>query len=154
MWERYMSELSEALRSRRNSQHGSLTLFNPTNTRKIFTMAVVLSPHSSNFLFETGRAPPTRSSSFIDVSRSNSESSSPRIDLSEVDLHQWPESYNAAVSKLLDDAGIPNVLWGDLLYRWRGSPHIAQVCYRWRYDRNVSMLTNLWRTDVWFYCRL
>lgn len=89
-------------------------------------MAVVLSPHSSSFLFEDVHLPPT-SPSPTDVSPSDSETSSARIDLGEIELHQWPESYNAAVSKILDDAGIPNAIWGDLLNCWRGSPHIAQV---------------------------
>ncbi|KAI0061047.1 hypothetical protein BV25DRAFT_1827295 [Artomyces pyxidatus] len=50
------------------------------------------------------------------------------IDLSKMDFHPWPTSFSAAVSKLLDDADIPNVLWGDLLYRWRGNRHMPQVC--------------------------
>lgn len=113
-------------------------------------MAVVLSPHSSNFLFEHIHSPPPPSPSLVSP---DSETLSPRIDLSEVDLHQWPESYNAAVSKLLDNAGIPNVLWGDLLNRWRGSPHIPQV-------RVISprlqciLLMDLWRIDVWVHCPL
>ncbi|OBZ73202.1 hypothetical protein A0H81_06952 [Grifola frondosa] len=42
--------------------------------------------------------------------------------------HSWPNCFTAAVSKVLDDAGIPNFLWGDLLNSWRGNPHMANIC--------------------------
>jgi len=42
--------------------------------------------------------------------------------------HKWPDCFSAATAKVLDSAGIPNFLWGDLLYAWRGSPLIANVC--------------------------
>ncbi|EIM86673.1 uncharacterized protein STEHIDRAFT_111129 [Stereum hirsutum FP-91666 SS1] len=49
------------------------------------------------------------------------------IDLSQIEYHPWPACFVAAVSKLLDNAGIPNVLWGDLLHWWRGCRHIPQT---------------------------
>ncbi|KAH0579925.1 hypothetical protein H2248_002747 [Termitomyces sp. 'cryptogamus'] len=50
------------------------------------------------------------------------------IDLSVMHYHPWPTSFTGAVAKLLDDAHIHNIMWGDLLYWWRGNPHIPQIC--------------------------
>ncbi|PBK92961.1 hypothetical protein ARMGADRAFT_1165272 [Armillaria gallica] len=42
--------------------------------------------------------------------------------------HKWPVRFVAAVSKVLEDAGIPHFIWGDLLNWWRGNPHVPRVC--------------------------
>ncbi|SJL00798.1 uncharacterized protein ARMOST_04112 [Armillaria ostoyae] len=42
--------------------------------------------------------------------------------------HKWPVRFVAAVSKVLDEAGIPHFIWGDLLNWWRGNPHVPRVC--------------------------
>ncbi|KAK7463435.1 hypothetical protein VKT23_006787 [Stygiomarasmius scandens] len=50
------------------------------------------------------------------------------IDLSNIKQHPWPACFSAAVSKILDNANIPNFIWGDLLNRWRGNAHLPQIC--------------------------
>ncbi|THH03530.1 hypothetical protein EW146_g10424 [Bondarzewia mesenterica] len=49
------------------------------------------------------------------------------IYLSDIE-HPFPVCFSAAVSKVLDDDGIPNFLWGDLLNWWRGNPHVPSMC--------------------------
>jgi hypothetical protein len=55
-----------------------------------------------------------------------SSSSHPSQKLS-VTVHPWPQCFSAAISKLLDEHEIPNFIWGDLLNKWRGNPHLANV---------------------------
>lgn len=46
------------------------------------------------------------------------------IVLSDDSKHPWPLAYTAAVSRVLDDAGIPNFIWGDILNAMCGVPFI------------------------------
>lgn len=68
---------------------------------------------------------PAVSESQIESTGSFSEQKA--ITLSE-EAHPWPACFSAAVSKVLDEAGIPNFLWGDLLNEWRGNPLVSNVC--------------------------
>ncbi|CCM00742.1 uncharacterized protein FIBRA_02782 [Fibroporia radiculosa] len=42
--------------------------------------------------------------------------------------YPWPYGFNAAVSKILNEANIPAFIWGDLLNNWRGNPHMPHTC--------------------------
>ncbi|KAK1228031.1 hypothetical protein PQX77_008946 [Marasmius sp. AFHP31] len=42
--------------------------------------------------------------------------------------YPWASQLVAAASRVLDAAGVSHCLWGDLLNRWRGNPHIPAFC--------------------------
>lgn len=56
-----------------------------------------------------------------------------------LEKHPWPAPLSAYLAQALDNAGIPYVFWGDLVFGWYGAPVCPAVCI-FHFSRRILAL--------------